>query len=819
MDPVTVQELFSALTAAAGDRTWQELAGLVHASGPRPAPADPVPDGPGALSRLVAVARAAPGDPDRIHALAQRLAEESWSRPPLARDLRAWLARTGASVSFDAVNTIGGSARLTGPTLQSREVHGGVHFHQVTAPPAPGRLPVPRQLLPGPPHFTGREGDLTALDALLTEKRRAGTGTPLVVVVSGSAGIGKTALTSRWLGGLSEAGAFPDGQLYVDLRGHSQDRPARPGEVLGQFLRAYGIDRIPAELAEQAALWRSATAGLRVAVMLDNALSAAQVRPLLTGAAGSLVVVTSRRRLTSLGVDGAAFHQLGLLAGPSAVELLARRIGAHRVDRERAEAREVAALCAGLPLALCLAGARLAARPQQSLAAMAGVLGEDGGALAALRAEGERAVRTVLDESYRSLPPDAARAYRCLGPAPVGTFDKGVAAVACGLTPAEIGPLLDELIETNLVEDLPPDRIDGAERFRLHDLVRAHANETAARQDAPGDRQAVVRRITDLYLARATAAEALLTPSHRRLRRTYAYEPTPSPVFVDDGAALDWLDSERSHLMAMVRIAAEAGWHATAWQLVDGMFPLFLRLRPYDLWIEAHEIGLAAARRDGDREGESRMLTSGGVGLRGAGHHDTAAEWFAQALRGAQQDGDRRAQAQALHGLGQSHLLAGRWESAASHLTRALALREEIGQHRGAALTRLSLGDLALAEGRPAAAIDPLTRAREELLALRDPYDAARALALLGRAHARASGDHDRAAELLDQALGEFTTTGSVHWQARVWEFLGQTAEERGDASRARDCYQQSLALYEPVSERDARRLRARLPAPGTDPG
>ncbi|GGX53292.1 NB-ARC domain-containing protein [Streptomyces noursei] len=817
MDPVTVQELLSALTEAAGERAWQELAHLVLPPGPSPVPPDSPPGGPDTLSRLVAEARRVPHDPDHLHLLAARLAEEAWSSPPFARDLRAWLARTGPPVSFDAVNTIGGSAQLTGPTLQSREVHGGVHFHQVTVPSTESRLPVPRQLLPGPPHFTGRENDLAALDGLLAEKRPAGT--PFVVVVSGSAGVGKTALASRWLGRLSEGGAFPDGQLYVDLRGHSPDAPARPGEVLGQFLRAYGIDRIPAALAEQAALWRSATAGLRVAVMLDNALSAAQVRPLLTGAAGGLVVVTSRRRLTSLGVDGAAFHQLGLLEGASAVELLARRIGIRRVDRERAEAREVAALCAGLPLALCLAAARLAARPQQSLAAMVGTLGADGGALAALRAEGERAVRTVLDESYRALPPDAARAYRCLGLAPVVMFDKRVAACACGLSSEEIGPLLDELVENNLVEDLPTDRIDGAERFRMHDLVRAHADETAAVADSPDERQAVVRRITDLYLATATAAEALLTPSHRRLRRTYACEPEPPPAFDDEAAALGWLDTERSHLMAMVRGAAERGWDPTAWQLVDGMFPLFLRLRPYDLWIEAHEIGLAAARRDGDREGVSRMLTSGGVGLRNAGHHDTAVEWFAQALDEARDSGDRRAEAQALHGLGQSHLLAGREERAAFHFTGALALREEIGHHRGAALTRLSLGDLALAAGRPADAIEPLTRAREELLAQHDPYDAARALALLGRAHSQVPGDHALATRLLDQALGEFTATGSVHWQARVWEFLGQAAEEHGNAPRARDCYQRSLALYEPVSERDARRLRARLPAAGTDCG
>ncbi|WP_405608452.1 tetratricopeptide repeat protein [Streptomyces sp. NBC_01508] len=208
------------------------------------------------------------------------------------------------------------------------------------------------------------------------------------------------------------------------------------------------------------------------------------------------------------------------------------------------------------------------------------------------------------------------------------------------------------------------------------------------------------------------------------------------------------------------------------------------------------------------------MLTTGGSGLYNSGRYDEAIDWFTRALEDARRRGDRRAEAQALHGQGQSHRLAGRLEQAASLFTEALALREEIGYGRGAALSRLCLGDIALASGESAKAVALLTRARDDLLAVPDPYDAARALAFLGRAHAAPGArDFGLAERLLRLAVSEFAATGSAHWQGRVLEMLGETAEDQGDGERARDWYAQSLARYEPVSPKDARRLGERLRA------
>jgi tetratricopeptide (TPR) repeat protein len=700
-------------------------------------------------------------------------------------------------------NTVAGDARIAGPLVQARQISGGIHLHEHrheaadTSPPAR----VPRQLIPAAAHFTGRAGDLSALDAL----RAAGLGRTPLVVVSGAAGVGKTALVATWLH--QHAAAYPDGQLYADLRGHTDDEPVLAGTVLGRFLRALGMEQSPAEPAEQAALWRTVTADRRIVLFLDNAFSAAQIRPLLPASPGSLVAVTSRRRLPGLGVDGAAFHHLGALDPAAGVELLGSRLGRERVSREQEAAAHIARLCGGLPLAVCVAAARMAARPRQPLAALVAAMTPEGVRLSGLGLAGDRAVQAVLDESYGVLTRDAAGAYRRLGLLPVAEFGTGAAAAACALPADTAAELLDVLVEVSLLEELGPDR------FRFHDLIRVHAGQRANVEDSSDDRAGALRGALEWYLWTATEAMALLSPTHRRLRRDYMRPPDGQPPFDGPAAALAWLDVERLPLMAALRSAAGHGWDDLAWQLVDSMQPLWVRLRPAGLWIEAHRLGLAAAARAGRRTATMRMLTTGGAGLCNAGRHEEAAEWFGRALRQARQSGDPRAEAQALHGLGQAHQLAGRAERATDCFRQALALREAIGHTRGAALSRLCLGDLALARNAPQEAVDLLTRARDDLLAVPDAYDAARALAFLGMARALrgGAGDMERGVDELQQARAEFAACGSVHWQARVLEMLGQAAAARGQEERARDWYEQSLARYTPVSPRDARRLEGRL--------
>ncbi|MFI9172749.1 tetratricopeptide repeat protein [Streptomyces lincolnensis] len=694
---------------------------------------------------------------------------------------------------YTSGNTISGAAHLYGPTVQARDVHGGIHV-QVPAPPRP---PSPRQLLPVSAHFTDRVDELASLDRLFEERTDADAAQPLIVI-NGPAGVGKTALASRWL--RTHVAAFPDGQLYADLRGHTAIGPASPEEILSQFLRAFGIPTMPGDLAEQASLWRSVTADLRIVVMLDNAFTAAQIRPLLPGGPGGLVVVTSRRRLTGLVMDGAEFHHLRTFGAAAGVELFVRGAGEDRVAGELSAVRQVVSLCAGLPLAVCLASARLAARPGQPVSALAAALTPDAGRLAALEVEGEGTVQKALNASYAVLGPQSARLYRALGLLPVPTFDTHTAAAVCAESPDWAGRQLDELVEANLLEDIGPDT------YRFHDLVRVHARDRATAVETPADCERLRLRAADWYLRTATEAQRLITPLQLTLPRTYAH-PTELPVpFTDDRGALGWLDTRRTHLMAILRMAAECGWHATAWQLVDAMWPLFLRLRHYDLWIEAHRIGLDAARNDADHEAERQMLNSGAIGLSAARRTAEATEWYAASLRAAREAGDRRDEGQALLGLGGCHIEAGRFGDAVRDLDHAVRTWEACGYVRGVALARILLGEVALAEQDLDRAIQCFTLARDGLLAVSDPHDAARALAFLGRAHAR-TGDHATGTAQMRTALEVFTSSGAAHWQARTLEMLGDSARERGDDTAARDFLAQARALYEGTSPADARRL------------
>ncbi|WKE68565.1 tetratricopeptide repeat protein [Streptomyces sp. WP-1] len=699
------------------------------------------------------------------------------------------MGATGEGGRDGSVGNSIASGTFSGPVVQARDVH--VHM------PPKESLPVPRQLLPVPHHFTDRAEELHALNGLLASEDDPQTGPPLIVV-NGPAGIGKTALVSRWL--RTQEAAFPDGQLYADLYGHAAEGPADPAEVLGQFLRSLGVAAPPAGLAEQASLWRSVTAGLRVAVMLDSAYTAAQIRPLLPGGSGALVVVTSRQRLTGLRLDGAAFFRLDALDAAAGLELLTRGVGEARVAGERSAVEQVVQLCAGVPLAVCLAAARLAARPRQPIAALADSLAPDADRLAALEVEGEITVSKALDASYAVLDQRAARLYRMLGTLPVPTFDTRTAAAGCAESEQWAERRLDELIEANLVEDIGPDT------FRFHDLVRVHARSCAETHDGEDARTEALRRVADWYLRTTTAAEQLITPAQFTLPRTYAH-PTPLPApFEAEKGALDWLDAHRHHLMALLRTAAGRAWHATAWQLVDAMWPLFLRLRYYDLWAEAHTIGLAAARADKHPEAERQMLNSGAIGLSAAGRVEEAADWYTQSLAAARAAGDVRDEGQARLGLGSCRMATGRLDEAVRHLDLAVRIWEECGYRRGVALAGILLGETALRRDDPVTAIPLFEEARRILIEVADPHDATRALAFLGRAHAQ-GGERTLGTDELTEALEAFRASGALHWQARTLEMLGRGAREQGAETEAAEYLAEARSLYEVTSPADARRL------------
>ncbi|MER7795044.1 tetratricopeptide repeat protein [Streptomyces sp. NPDC097640] len=696
------------------------------------------------------------------------------------------------------------SGTVHGPAVQAGTVYGGIHIRaEAGAERADhGRSPQTPWQLPPLVRLTDRTAELAALEQ--HRARSAREGCPTLAAVSGLGGVGKTAVALTWLHTLRPH--FPDGQLYADLGAQSPSGPAAPDEVVGRFLRALGVPakQMPTALADRAALFRSLTASRRLVVLLDDAATAAQVRPLLPGGL-SITAVTSRQRMPGLTVDGCHALHLDPLATEAAIELLEVTLADDRVAAQPDEARALVELCAGLPLAVRVAGARLAARPLRKITTMVRALTEERGRLEALAIEGDHNVRAALDLSYQGLSPDAARLYRLLGLHPGPEFGSTVAEAALV---GDATDVLDALHNANLLIDV------GEERYRFHDLVRLHATAKAEEEESPEERAAALRRMVDHYLATATRAEEIVDPQHRTMPRGYGPGPVITADLGDDTeGALDWLESELPNLMTVIHRARPAGFPAVAWQLADALWPLFLRRKFYDQWRAAHQEGLVAAEELGDRAAQCRMLTSGGVGELGLESHERALEMFERAARTFRAAGNSLGYARTLNYQGLAHQRLGRLDQAAELFERAAAELPACGDRRAGGLARLNLADVALTQGLLEKATTDAEAACATLREAGDAYNAARAATLLGRAYL-ARDLLDPAEDLLSTALTTLRGMAADYETARTLESLARLAERRGSPDLARGRYQEALDLYESVGRAEsegAQAVRARL--------
>ncbi|WP_214327421.1 AfsR/SARP family transcriptional regulator [Nonomuraea sediminis] len=612
---------------------------------------------------------------------------------------------------------------------------------------------VPRQLPPAAGHFTGRDAALASLDRL------AGEGSAVVIaVIDGGGGVGKTTLAVHWAH--RAQARFPDGQLYVDLRGFDATWPVlAPADAVRGFLETLGVpaERIPATLEARTALYRSLLADRRVLVVLDNARDAEQVRPLLPGSPGCMALVTSRNRLPGLvAAQGAHPLSLDLLSVDESRELLARRLGRARVQAEPDAVEEIIARCARLPLALAVIAARAAGRPGFPLAALAAELRETAGLLDAFDGEDVATqVRAVLSWSYRALGEDAARLFRLFAvhPGP----DLGLTAAAClaGVPPRRARLLLAELTRAHLVIEHVPGR------YTFHDLLRAYATELVDVRDPLAERQAALRRLFDHYLHTACAAARLLSPH----REPIALAPPAPGVTLEEPAghrwALSWFAAEDAVLLATITRAAETGHATHAWQLEWAVSPYLDRRGRWHEQVAIQKATLAAVLQEGD--------------LAGQAHTHRSLGWTCTRL-------DRHADAHA-------------------HLRIALKLYGELGDRMGQAHTHGNLSGVLERQGRPRDALGQAQAALDLYRAAGHAAGQARALNAVGWLHALL-GDHAQALEHCQAALALHEETGDRHGQATTWDSLGYAHHHLGAHRRAIACYEQALDLFREGGDR-----------------
>ncbi|MFY1684766.1 ATP-binding protein [Micromonospora sp. WMMD730] len=624
---------------------------------------------------------------------------------------------------------------------------------------APARLPVPRQLPPALPGFVGRAAQLAQLDAGCADHGTPGGGqSTTTMTLSGTAGVGKTTLAVYWAHRVADR--FPDGQLYVDLRGFdATGAVVTPAEAVRGFLEALEVppERIPTHLPAQVGLYRSLLAGRRMLVLLDNARDVEQVRPLLAGSPGCLFLVTSRNRLAGLiTAEGARQIAVDLLSTAEAWQLLARRLGPDRLTVEPQAVDEMIERCVRLPLALAVLAARGAAHPTFPLATIVDELREsprlldsfDGG-------DTGTDVQSVFSWSYRNLTPAAARLFRLFGSHPGPDIGIAAAASLAGLPRSQVTRLLAELAHAHLVTEHAPGR------FTAHDLLRAYAGELAESLDLAEERQSAVRRGLDHYLHTAHTAALLLQPGRDPV--TLAAVPpgvTPEELTAH-GPALAWFTTEYPVLLAAVSHARRAGFDGHAWQLAWTLVD-FLQRRGN--WLD-----LAAAQQ--------------------------------AALAGAQQAGDRVGQANAHRDLARVLCRLGRLDEAVAHYREALILFGALGDHTGQARTHRAFGAMFDGLGRYAEALEHGQRALALYRAAGHLAGEASARNGVGWAHAQL-GQYGPALEHCSQALTLLRPTGDRHGEANTWDSLGFIHDRLGQHRRAIRCYGRALALYRRIGDR-----------------
>jgi DNA-binding SARP family transcriptional activator/tetratricopeptide (TPR) repeat protein len=643
---------------------------------------------------------------------------------------------------------------------------------------------------PAPPlDFSGRGAELHRVERLLRyPPHDAGTPPTVVCVISGMAGVGKTSLALQVA--RSVRPDFPDGQIYLDLRGADQ-RPVDVTYALARLLRALGVDGrgIPDDRAEAAALYRSVLSDRRVLVILDNARNSAQVRPLLPGPGGSAVLVTSRNRCAEL--DGASFVDLPVLDPEDALGMLGARIGTSRVRADPANARALVEACGRLPVALRVVASRLAVRPDWSLSDLLDRFADERSRLEQLSI-GDLAVMTSFELSHRELDQLPARVFRAAALIPGPSFS---AAAVAALVPADellVRRALDTLVAENLLQP------GGTGRYRYHDLLRLYAVRSSGPEQSAADRSAAIGRLLTWYLARTAAAMRLVYAEMVRLPVDVDVDPS---LFPDVDAAMAWLNEELENLVAAIETAAAGAHRARSWQLADQLRGYFFVRRDAVPWLAGGQVGLAAAEAAGDHRAQAAMHQTIGQAHWAVGRPESASESYRRGIAAARRSGWQVGEAYLMHNLGLVHAELGRLDEAEALYQRALRIGAGPEFDHVRAVTLNDLGAMCHERGQLTEAVGYFQAALEI-----NQGAARRPSAIANRANLgmvlRQLEDIDTARGHLDAALTYYRATGSATGQMSILDELSQLYRQLGEWLPAVGTAEEALRIAQDLDDR-----------------
>jgi DNA-binding SARP family transcriptional activator/Tfp pilus assembly protein PilF len=670
--------------------------------------------------------------------------------------------------------------------------------------PPPVEVTVPAQLPAAAAGFAGRWQHLKQLDELLADGDRG----VRIAAISGMAGVGKTTLAVHWAHQARDR--LPDGQLYVNLRGFEASGSAvRPAEALRGFLEALRVPpaEIPAGVAAQAGLYRSLTAARRMLILLDNALDAQQVRTLLPGGTGSMVLVTSRHQLPGLIAAEAAQPMLvEPLTTVEAHDMLTRRLGPARLATDPVAVDEIVNRCAGLPLALAIVAARAAIHPDFPVAAIAAELPAAGDAPLDALTGGDEAtdLRAVFSWSYRALSPPAARVFRLLGLHPGPDLSAPAAASLAGLPVAQVRRLLTDLTGAHLIWQHAPDR------YAFHDLLRAYATELARAEDSEQERHAAQCRLLDHYLHTTIAADRAIDTHREQI----APDPPLAGVIPEDVAdgdrALAWLTAEQRVLVAAVELAGAGGFDSHAWQLSWSLANFLQRFGRWEEWRGVQQVALTAARRSANparQAGAHRDLARANILL---GHYDQARDHCQQALQWLTELGDDAGQGHTLLIRSKLGELIGDREAALHDSRIALARFRIAGDRTGQALATNNVGWFLTLLGEHEQALPYCEQALAFDQESGDQFNEAGSWDSLGLVH-RHLGNYDHAIACYRRSLALIERYGDHYHHAQPLIGLGDTYHAAGQPIAARTAWEQAATILDRVNHPDANQVRTKI--------